>query len=276
MRFAIFFLLILAANAFAAEQVIEVIELKYRPAEEVLPLVRSFINERGGTITGARNQLIVRTSPENLEEIKRILAAVDKAPKRLLITVKNNASEEKSRSEAEIAADIGGDARVIAPGSRDRSGVTIGGRDGDDSVRVRAQQRQAATRDASGQRIEVLEGYEAFISVGRSAPFAERTVITGPHGAQVIESTQYRDFSSGFYVLPRVTGDSVNLAISQRRESFGDAQRAQTSVTAKLGEWVEIAGVSQDRSTERSRIASRERTSRASDGSVWIKVEELP
>ncbi|MGH8773023.1 MAG: hypothetical protein ACREV2_17890, partial [Burkholderiales bacterium] len=97
---------------------------------------------------------------------------------------------------------------------------------------------------------------------------------------QITESTHYRDVANGFHVLPRVAGDRVTLEISPQREMLGrrsvETQNVNTSVTARLGEWVEIAAISQDQSLDRSSVASRGSAIKSQRSSVWLKVEELP
>ncbi len=272
--------LIFCANA-VAEEVLEVISLNYRTAQEVIPLVQPIVNQSGGTVTGAQNQLIIRTSPDKLAEIRKILAAIDKAPRQLLITVEQGANSERRKSEAEIAANVGNDnARVILPGSGDERGVTVEGQRRDDSIRARVHNQQSIARDNSTQQVRVLEGNPAFIYVGQTIPLRERALIKTPAGTQITESTHYRDVANGFHVLPRVAGDRVTLEISPQREMLGrrsvETQNVNTSVTARLGEWVEIAAISQDQSLDRSSVASRGSAIKSQRSSVWLKVEELP
>src|SRR5262249_58812951 len=72
----------LARSAWADPQVMEVITLGYRQAEEVIPLLRPLLAP-GGALTGASNQLIVRTTPANLAELKKVLAVMDSEPRQL-------------------------------------------------------------------------------------------------------------------------------------------------------------------------------------------------
>ncbi|HEY9530001.1 MAG TPA: secretin N-terminal domain-containing protein, partial [Burkholderiales bacterium] len=65
------------AVAAAAQQALEIIPLRYRTAEQVLPVLRPLL-ETGATLTGQRNQLIVRTSSANLAELRQALEAIDR------------------------------------------------------------------------------------------------------------------------------------------------------------------------------------------------------
>ena len=65
---------------------LEVIPLKSRTVDEVLPVLLPLV-EPGGTLTGMNNQLFLRSSPANQAEIKRALAAIDRPARRLVIHV---------------------------------------------------------------------------------------------------------------------------------------------------------------------------------------------
>jgi len=85
----------------AETQVLEVIPLGYRQAEDVIPMLRPLLAP-GGTITGMKNQLVVRTTPSNLTELKQVLATVDAAPRRLMISVRQSAGMDVSRDAASV------------------------------------------------------------------------------------------------------------------------------------------------------------------------------
>jgi type II secretory pathway component GspD/PulD (secretin) len=270
----------------AQATVLEVIPLRYRNAAEVIPIIQPML-ARGGSVSGFQGQLVVRTTPANLEEVKRILAAVDTAPRQLLITVRQDAEAGRSRSEAEVSANVGGDrARVVIPpaGSDPRGGTVVGG-GGDDRVRAHVLDSASAASDRSTQTLRVMEGREAFVRVGQSVPVRERrvqrTVVGGRVVEQVVEGTQYRDVASGFYVLPRLAGDRVTLDISPQRESLSrevpggvNVQRMVTTVSGRLGEWIEIGGIAQDTSGQQSMLLGRTATAARDSRRVLIKVEE--
>ncbi|MGH8635349.1 MAG: secretin N-terminal domain-containing protein, partial [Burkholderiales bacterium] len=94
--------------AHAQNTVLEVIPLRYRMAQEVIPMIQPML-AREGSVSGFQGQLVVRTTPANLEEIKRILASLDTAPRQLLITVRQDAESGRSRSSAEVSGSVGGD-----------------------------------------------------------------------------------------------------------------------------------------------------------------------
>jgi hypothetical protein len=131
-----------------------------------------------------------------------------------------------------------------------------------------------------------MEGREAFVRVGQSMPARERqvqrSVVGGRVVEQVVETTQYRDAATGFYVLPRVSGDRVTLDISPQRETLAkqphrgvNVQSMVTTVSGRLGEWMEIGGIDVDASGQQSVLLGRATTASRSRGRVLVKVEEV-
>ncbi len=99
---------------------------------------------------------------------------------------------------------------------------------------------------------------------------------------QVIDGMEYRDVGTGFNVLPRVSGDIVTLDINPQHDTSSrrlpgaiDTQRVATTVSGRLGEWMEIAGLNQDRSSGQSALLGRASGGSTDNRRVLIKVEEL-
>jgi hypothetical protein len=74
--------------------------------------------------------------------------------------------------------------------------------------------------------------------------------------------TVVQELTSGFDVIPRVSGDRVQVEVAQQRETPASYQRATTTASGRLGEWFELGSVA---------MASGGETRR-----VWIRVDELP
>jgi type II secretory pathway component GspD/PulD (secretin) len=238
-------------------------------------------------VSGFQGQLVVRTTPANLEEVKRILASLDTAPRQFVITVRQDADVDRSRSAAEVSGSVGGDrGRVTVPGTSDSRGGSVVLREGDDSVRLQVLEGSGSQSDRNTQSVRVMEGREAFVRVGQSVPVRERqvqrSVVGGRVVEQVVETAQYRDAATGFYVLPRVTGDRVTLGISSQRETLSkqahggvNVQSIVTTISGRLGEWMEIGGIGQDASGQQSVLLGRTTTATRDSGRVLIKVEEV-
>ncbi len=272
-----------ASCALLAEELeLEVITLKYRTAQDVLPIVQPFVNQRGGTVSGMRNQLIVRTTPANLAEVRQILAGIDTLPRRLMVTVKQDTGLTTIQSSAQLSgnAAIGKVQVNVPPTGRDGRGLVVERQQGGTSVRAQAQNNESRGNENNVQQLQVGEGSQAFIRVGQSVPAPQQTVVTNPQGTQRMETVQFRDINSGFYVKPRVSGELVTLEVSSQRETAGaggsvNTQRVSSVVSGRLGEWIELGGIIQNRMQQNSEIASRDSEHNVAQRNIYIKVEEI-
>jgi hypothetical protein len=280
-------LALLAATAHCQTTVLEVIPLRYRAAQEIIPVIQPLL-PREGSVSGLQGQLIVRTTPANLDEIKRILATIDVAPRQLMITVRQDADTASRRSRAEVSGSVGGEhGRVTVPGGRnERRGGNVVLGEGDDRVRANVLESETTASDRNTQSVRVMEGREAFVSVGQSVPVRERkvrrTVVGGQIVEQTVEGTQYRDATTGFYVLPRLAGDRVTLDVSPQRETLSrrvpggvNVQSMVTTVSGRLGEWMEIGGISRDSSGQQTVLLGRGTTAAQESRRVLVKVDEI-
>lgn len=264
------------AAAQAQQSVLEVIMLNYRDADQVVPILKPLLAP-GGTISGMQNRIVVRTTPQNLAELRQVLDAIDAAPRRLLISVRQDAAGRSTRDEAEISGSVGGGGvRATVPGSGSNEGGTVVLRRGDDRVKGRALDSRSTASDRSVQTLQVMEGNEAWINVGQSIAVQDGGVAGGT------PSTQYREVGTGFRVRPRVSGQNVTLEISTQRDSLADAgsgnvdvQRVDTIVTGRLGEWMQLGGVAQQSSRTDRGTLSRSTSTGADDRSVYLKVDEI-
>jgi type II secretory pathway component GspD/PulD (secretin) len=231
--------------------------------------------------------LIVRTTAANLVEIRRVLAAIDREPRRLMITVRQDADMNRADVGAEIAGSVSsGNARVIVPGGRDAHGASVQMGRGDDRMQARVYSSQALQNDRTTQQIQVLEGSEAFIHVGRSVPVPRSSSVLDVVGGRAFESRvdtlEYRDILKGFYVRARLSGNHVTLDVSAQRDTPGNqgrgsmnVQRLTTTVSERLGEWMEIGGIVSGRAFQGSGTAYRTTTAIGDNHRVLLKVDEI-
>lgn len=228
-----------------AQGSLEVIELRHTTAERVLPVLRPLL-EPGSVLTGQRSQLIVRTSPRNLAELRRALAAIDRPARRLLISVRFGDASDTERTDAAL------DARVSNRGSR---------------IELRAGETRSSSGERVDQRVQVLEGSRALIATGASEPLMHR------------DGTVIQDIATGFEVVPRLAGDEVILEVAPQREVAGavvrssiSVQRAASTIRARLGEWVELAGIDEAARRADSGFAAGMRSS--ASRRIWVRVDE--
>lgn len=275
-------LLVFSLAALAQQIVLEVITLNHRSAEQVIPLLKPLLAP-GGTISGLQNRVILRTTPENLAELRGVIDQIDAMPRRLMISVRQDSLDSASRSEAGVSGSVGtGRARATLPDNSDPSGARVEIRRGDDRVEVRAGQSQSAASGRGVQTVQVLEGNEAYIRIGQSVPVRSRSVTQGSQGSQISETVEYRNADTGFYAVPRLSGDRVTVSIRTRRDSVTDAdsgtlgvQRIDTVLSGRLGEWLEIGGAGQESTRSDSGTVYRSSSLGFDDRRVFMKVEEV-
>ncbi len=255
----------------ARAEILEAIPLHFRSAEELIPILQPLV-EVGGVVTGTGDVLLIRTSAANLEQLRAALVTLDHAPQQLLITVGQSAAGSASNADVRGSVDV-------------RIGETSSG-ESHSGVNGRIVAGDLASRDdlRNVTSVRALEGNEAYVMFGESRPLESTSMVPGRYGPQVVQTTQYRDVGTGFYVIPRVAGDRVTLEISPQQQTMSSdrggnvvrTQGATTVVSGKLGAWLEIAGVREsaagsDRGTLiwGTRGESRQYT-------AWVKVDALP
>lgn len=264
-----------------AQQEMEIIPLKYRTVDQLIPALRPLV-EPGGALSGMNNQLILRASRANREQIRQALAALDTPQRSLLIRVSQNRDAESRQQGGELSgnAGFGSSVRIVQSSGGAVQGTQIELRRGDASVATRVYDTRSTRDTRSSQVVQVVEGGRAFIQVGQSLPLPLRQVQLGPNGAVLTESVVYRDVGQGFYASPQLAGDRVTLEISPQFDTPGSAgsvntQRLSTTVSGRLGEWIELGG-SGEQAAAYDRGNTVVGTNELRDRrSVWLLVEEL-
>ena len=274
-RFAVALMSLLTVGGVtvAGAQELQVILLRHRLAEQVLPALQPLV-EPGGTITGMDSMLFVRTSPANFEQLRQAVAALDRQLRQLRITVGQGTVETISDSAVRGSATVGsGDVQVGV--NRPPVGETGA------AVTARQATQRANLRNLSS--VAALEGTETFIAIGQSAPVTTTQVTPGWAG-RTVQTTEYRDANTGFYATPRVSGDVVTLDLSPTQQRFSgppsDRRVATagitTQVSGRLGEWIRVGGSSTVNRSDTSGLLTWGTRSGEASYSVWVMVEEVP
>jgi hypothetical protein len=224
-----------------ADYPIEVIELRSRTLEEVIPVVRPLLGA-SDSVTGMGNNLVLKAPPERIQQIRKLLLELDRPPQRLLITVGNQGDAARSSRGYNSSVDIrAGDGQI----SINSPGKTVDAT----SAHIRLQDRSMQLSSAAGYQVQALEGRPAWINSGMRVPVSgvERYRRDGiPYQRR---TTQLQDVTSGFYVVPRLQGDSVMLEILQHDDRVArgrdrvSTQSTGTVVRGRLGEWLELGGI---------------------------------
>lgn len=277
-------LLLLSVHAAADNRELEVIPLKHQPVSEILPVVEPLV-EPGGTVTGSNNQLIIKSSPANIAEIKQVLDNIDKAPRQLVITVKQNQSvEEQHDARGASGRYSDGEVTVQTDGSLRREDLLARLEDEQENQLTYEQQnRRSSSDDRNTYRVRATEGYPAHIQAGFSLPYPTRNVYVAPGNVIVQDGHQYEDATSGFYVLPRLQGNTVTLEIAPRMVQVQTGhgppvmklQDVQTVIKGRLGEWLPVGGVNESGSRTTKRPLNRSNSQSSEQSRIMIRVDEV-
>jgi type II secretory pathway component GspD/PulD (secretin) len=279
---ALALLLLGAALARAEGLVVEVIGLKHSTVDQVLPVLRPLV-PAPGAVTGMNDQLVVRATPETLQSVRDVLERIDRAPRRLLISVRQERAENLDALGASLAGRVQAGDLTLSSGRAGSAGVAAGGERAGSRARVQVLGTESRDEGVVVQQVQALEGRSALIRVGQSVPVGERYVLAGPGGVTVADTVRYLDVSSGFYVLPRVSGDQVTLEISPhsaRLSSAGggvvDGQRADTVLSGRLGEWLVVASSANSDTARDVGVVYSTRRRGESNRLILVRVEEVP
>jgi hypothetical protein len=267
-------LLLVALAVVAGARELQLIELRYRLAEEILPVVQPLL-EPGGVLTGADGVLFVNTSPANFEQIRQAVELLDRRPRQLMITVGQGTVTRDERTDLRGTATVGSGEMQVGVNARpgDDSGVAVG---------VRSGSQRADLQNTSSVR--TLEGTETYIAVGQLAPLTTTHVVPGSRRPIEYTSTEYREVSTGFYATVRLRGETVTLEVSPRQQRLRGAAPAPvietaglvSTVSGPLGEWIPLGAVQETGAGNTTGLLVWGRRTAESRYSAWVKVEEVP
>jgi len=194
---------------------IEVIQLQSREAKELVPVIKPFMPP-GSAITGQGYKLIVKTTPQNLAQIKQMLKELDRRAVQLVISVwQGDAASAKGQ------LNIRGQVPIY-----DQAGKFKG---------------------RNVKQVRVMDGHAALIQAHAQVPI---TTTTTRHGVQT-KTTGYKTITQGIYVLPRVLkGNKVQLRFEAkqnqlRRSGTVQTGQTQTQIVVPMGKWVNVGAISQ-------------------------------
>jgi hypothetical protein len=247
------------------------IQLHNRPAEEIIPVVKPMLAP-GEAITGQGFKLFLRSSAETLEQVEAMLDVLDAAAKMLQISVFQGSRQDLESQRIDGHLKIEGDDASAGVGSgNDEAAGSVNYNSGDVSGGMDASATRERGQSNPIHRLRVSEGREGYIETGRQIPYF--TVFMNA-------SAEYRKVSTGFYVLPRIHGDSVTLEISPFKNSLSqagagsvDTQSATTVISGRIGDWLQIGGVSETSSSSQNGIGSYATNRGRKENSIWIRAD---
>ncbi|VAW73919.1 hypothetical protein MNBD_GAMMA13-1522 [hydrothermal vent metagenome] len=262
----------------ARADAINTIQLQNRPAGEIIPIVKPMLGPND-SITGQGFKLFLRSSPETLTQVRGMISSLDIAAKMLQISVFQGSDRDIRALNISGNIQIGtgnAHAGIGSHGNEGGGNISYNTRNTSGGANITSTRKRL--RDNPMHQLRVTEGNEAYIETGEQIPYFSGTGWIA-HGAAA-GGINYKNVTTGFYVLPRVRGDNVTLQVSpfkqsQSRTRGGDinVQRANTTITGRLGEWLPIGGTTEQTRRSQSQIGSYSSTQSRNNESIWIKAD---
>lgn len=274
-----FSLLILASSVHADSMT--TIQLQNRPAEEVIPIVEPLLGSND-VITGQGYSIFLRSSPQTLARVRSIIDALDIPARVLQVSVFQGSNRDVSTLGISGNLQIErGDAAVgigSQGGDADDAGGNITFSTDDASGSVSGISTQSRLSGGPVHQVRVTEGSEAYIETGQQIPYFFGGSRVRHRGG--VGGVEFKNVTTGFYVLPRIHGENVTLQVSpfsnSRTNASGrniETQSANTTITGRIGEWLLIGGATEQiRRVDRS-TGSRAATESDTSSSIWIRAD---
>jgi len=273
----ILLVLVLAASPLQADS-LTTIQLQNRPAEEIIPIIKPMLGT-DDVITGRGFKLFLRSSPETLAQVEDMIAMLDTSAKILQISVFQGS--DRDLRALDISGNIqieSGDASGSIGTNSNKSAAGISYNSHNASGSINATSSSGRRENNPVQRLRVTEGTAGYIETGEQIPYFSGARWIGSSAAAA--DIEYRNVTTGFYVLARTHGDNISLQVSPFRNSLSTARagnietlQANTTITGQIGEWLLIGGATEQIKRSQSGIGSYSSTqSRANDG-IWIKAD---
>lgn len=241
----------------SAQQVIEVIELKSQIPQNIVPVIKPLLGQNG-TVTSMNNRLIVKAEQDQLSEIRQLINQLDRPPQRMLIEVSHAGGHQGDLSDFDV---------------KGRLSTT-----GNNQVNVKIKQQSTRNQFDANQMVQATEGYPALISYGHVIPYREHHIQTYGGHVRRQSFTTFADATSGFYVVPRLTGNRVSLEILQHRNRYQPrngsiaVQNTSTFVSGQLGEWINLGSIGDSTYQRGEGIVSRRTKDLNQDQQISVRV----
>lgn len=253
-------LALLPCPAFAQRRV-EVYKMKYRTAEELLPIVQTLLAGSGNAaLDRGTNSLVLMGDPAAVGEALDLLGAQDR---RLRSVVLHYDTKRVRDLEAQ-----GFDVRWTLEAGDFRIGNVRRPPGAGSSVSVRAEDVERHADESFSGLVRVMEGETGRIEMGQTVPYTTRD--------RWGVSTQMLTAATGFEARPRILGDGrVQVDLEPFAGRFGRGGRIETSgastvVIVTPGETVAVGGMGRASEASNVEIPSGAERSRTQDDSVLL------
>lgn len=263
--------LTLSLTAMADQFVIYTLAVKHRSPESLVAPLQPMLHS-GGHISTSGNKLIIKTTPENFQEIVLLVDELDTPSRQLLISVRQKNSGNSSAGGLTTHGNIT-TGTIRADGQPVTSTKTQSSRNYPTQQTVTVTKSTGWGQGESSYQIRAMEGERVYLQSGQQIPVQSRYGVVGG----VASSEYYHPVMSGVSVTARLRNGQVILDLQQEANKVDgrniDSQSLSTQINVRLGEWVQVSGIQEQGNTKNSAIVSRHATSSQQDSAIYIKVE---
>jgi len=238
--FVAFLMTILLFQTATCEAETALIRMRFRPASDVLPMVKTMLSEEGRAAADDQsNTLIIVDTEESIGAVKDLLERIDKPGRMARIRLRFDETGSSQNQSIAVGGRISGNNWEISKGHRSKDGI---------DVRIEGNRRQQ--QGLSEYFIQVMSGRSAYILVGKKIPFREKWVVFSRRYAGFSEHISFQRIETGMEVRPVIMGDHADIEIMPRISDDipGGKGRiirfteASTRISVPLGQWVQIGG----------------------------------
>ena len=251
--YLIFFFLFSTYSVISSANELEIVNLNFRPASQIIPLVKPLL-DKNGTISGEKYVLFIKTSRNNFNQIMEAVKILDAELRQLRISI----MQESATTMKQFGFNASHKNKT---------------------TRAKILSTNRVNKNARQQTIQVTEGQWATLQTGISVPSISRTKNSD---GTVTESVKYQSIITRIKIRPVINADKVVIKIksstglkSTTNTGAGQAHASHglnTQVTGYIGEWIALGGIrSADNNSGSGFIFSTHRNSE-SMRQIFIKV----
>jgi type II secretory pathway component GspD/PulD (secretin) len=257
----------------AGAQVMRVYEVRYRTAEDLLPIAETAMSGEGRAVADGRTNSIVLSGPRQaVDGALALLASLDVRMRSVVLRYESRSARELTSRGASIRWSTGaGPVRI--------GNVMWAG--GDARVAVHVDEGTLRSGGTLAGTLRVLDGQTGRIATGASVPVTTRRVQPGPAGPVWTESTSYVSADSGFEASPRILGDGrIELLLRPfdaqiQRDGSIRHSGAETRIVLEPGRTVALGGIVRDARAEQRSATSGNSAGRGSDENLLLVTAEI-
>lgn len=258
-----------------AETAFKIIELQYRMADEILPVVQTLVGSNG-VVTSFNNQLIIRADSARMAEIEQTIATLDTARRNLKITVSHDAVNQyqqdntSAQGNVKIGKIIIGNSHQLPP----------------NNARINVQRSTSNISQFGSQFINVLDGERAFIRTGQIVPYTQAWLVLTRRYIRLQQTTEFKEVATGFAVRARSVGgensDEFEVEITPRIARLNNGLRSSnmidfealsTTVRVHKGEWLDIGQTMLNHDDVSRQILSTQNQSSMQSSNLSVRID---